>query len=375
MIGLTAEPSLIGSGEWDGAMSLESGLKDLFEQLAHRKLLRPIQALLRSRKVNPGRRWTDLPERVAQAIREAQSIREELNGLIWEHLVSSDKRVLVFDVEEKFDVTALGADLPKKFLAGDYLDATLPSRPRGKVSYNFDVTVREDGSTIYSFLALRVIRQTEEVDPDLLTKEGQKKFEGFEVVAQVARPVRCYDHVVLRPNGKLLLSVDCPQGVDPARVRDDMAFYRFRIQKTLRGEADDIGPSDDETDEAERDAAKPINLFPAIKAIYAAKREGAVNFLAFESSNQAHHVGKYSVMRDDDLRDQAYHKAGCQASNIKAYTMAVRWPGEANRPYVRLPGKRWMLNNSGPLEYMEFPQAGSIDGLYFAVDRVLAHLS
>ena len=349
-----------------------SELADLIQNLRLRHLHGALIDFLKSHGLKPGRQWKTIKaeiERVEQTD-VWKGLEGQLQDWLRDAIMLSHKRIYVLTTDQ-FDPTVLGA-IPGPGMRTDYLAGIPPIRPEKvqnqpeKPSYYLE-SINKNRATIFSFVTSRPVKKTEDVSVESLTDEGRLQYRNADLVAKFKLLLRSYDFII-KLDGKAYLLLDIPDGYESGAVEADTLLYQLKISE-LAG----ISPSD--TFE---------NLFPAVDSIYSDQAEGAINALGFKSDGEAEIVGRFSVDSDDDYRQQKFHKEGAKNAEVTPYKLAVKWPSHHDRPRIELPGQLSMVmtgsaaSNGGSviaLRYMKTITGMKWDGFFFAVDRVLQHLT
>jgi hypothetical protein len=336
---------------------------DLQPQLVVRNLFKPIRHFLREEGATPASGWAGIRKRIDER-RKDPAFAQRFNDFIRDAVLASDKHVYVL-TSGTFDFATLAPDLPDAQRdALPYLAAKAPPTSPDRLAWKLEQ--RSIGSAeIHTFLSVRTVTRTVEVENAYLTDKGRAEFGNDQVIARKVIRVRCYDQLI-RIGDLYLMLLDVPPGVDAF----DATSAEVRFGRALRDQLGE-GASSIFTD-----------LFPAVETLWNAKAEGIVNSLRFVSNHGAEILGQFSPKSTENYREHEFQKAGAKAAQVIPFKIAVKWTARPGHPMVILPGRREMAtaimldagNARGSLHYMGVVGYTTWDDFLFVLDRVRSHL-
>ena len=208
----------------------------------------------------------------------------------------------------------------------------------------------------------RDTRSRNDIGDEAIHRFGWEQYDEFVLVRR--RFIQTYEVVKLnRRAGTIELRVEVHQGVDT----------NTSLQQ-LQGKLNSyIGATP-----TVQSLVYPVNLFPAINAIYSAPKEGCVVELGFTTDTGS---AKHEKMRSgrQDLRTELFHVGGKAAVNgmLTPYRIAVRWADARTRiqEEALLPGSIRQLGSAEPfLDHMVL--SGSMTGVMMnaTIARVISYL-
>lgn len=310
------------------------------------------------------RSFADIAKNLQQAMDEGKVSEEELLSLFLNRSTFGHKRAILLK-EAPADPASLGESNPGivNIFPVTGRSATRPVSGKNPMPGFYAGSRKADGIEVHTFVTARNVNLSEEVESDSLTEEGQKLYEGAKIVAKRGESIRCFDQLV-KVEGRWVLLVDRPPTVDREECSADVSLYRRRLEQEFGGHPF-------------------VDLWPTVKAIYEDPKEGAINFVRFESNNRAQVAGEYGRLQNHDYRKAPYHAAGSKKGQVLVFAIGVRWiKPEADFPYVALPGKRAMLQRQivngepfPPLHYADFVLPTTEKAFCFAIRRILKRLA
>ncbi|WP_141100848.1 hypothetical protein [Roseateles aquatilis] len=226
----------------------------------------------------------------------------------------------------------------------------------------------QDGSTTLVFCGRRILEEREartraQLGDAAVNQFGWGQYDEFVFVRR--RYVQSFEIVRVDVTRALLeLRVEDHSGVDSGSALEQL---QVKVNGLL---APHFG--------MQLQLVNPINLFPAIKALYDDQAAGIVVELGFTTDTGS---SKHEKMRSSraDLRLEQFHVGGKAAVNgiLTPFRVAVRWAEEGQRTQeeVLLPGSIRMLGSAHPyLDHMVLSGALTEAKMQATLQRVVDHL-
>jgi len=217
------------------------------------------------------------------------------------------------------------------------------------------VAVREyDEKLLFVFFSMRRLRHEIPFNHAWLKQDTPEHVRNSEILVTEEVREAAFD-VVAVPMKKGLIEVRVDHFNAVTEPRPDVALKN--VLKAFAKLTTDAGIT-------EEILGNPVNVAPAIAALYAAKKEGNVVQLKFMCSTQAKRSETMMAHKGQDLRVEAYHKHGVKAlgTPIQIYSIALEWFFDGDdepldNAHLLLPGTKSMIgDNARPLYEVRVPK-------------------
>lgn len=227
--------------------------------------------------------------------------------------------------------------------------------------------VREDEQYLYViFSSKRFFTERVEVPLSDIKDTEKDGYSNYDEIVAVRRHYQQFFDVVSVPKseGSVEIRVDAPGLMPKAEINRAVE----QIEKELWRLGKNAGL--ETTTNLEK-----VNLFPLIDRIYGSST-GSVCELGFVTDSGGIKTARMRRIADD-LRKEAYHKAGSQSSEIVPFRIGVRWQrtaadGLLSNPELLIPGKFQQL--SAPSKEKQYhcavKRCVGLDDYKFILDKV-----
>lgn len=190
------------------------------------------------------------------------------------------------------------------------------------------------------FCSKQFVTEKEELPADALTAEVVEDYGQFDVVYGVkSRALQLFDVVHLdRETKTLQIRMD---GLNSQRYKD--------VQHRLEVLTDRIVNHIEEHFPAQDMISGPVNFFPCIKTLYAAK-DGRISEIGHTTESAGVHKGKVRTKHYDFRKDE-YHVGGvAEIGDINPHMLAKFWPSPSRDGIVELviPGTIAVSSSANP---------------------------
>lgn len=314
----------------------------------------------------PGHGWDRTFEKLSNPSTELDI--DPLVAMLQEHVLGGEKYVTLIEAQKE-TITSLvehfaSIDIPtsdaQKAFPLSLTDEELNGTELDVVPIK---VIQSDKGTAVVFSSIRFFASKEEITADDLPEDSEFIFRDFdEIIGFRNRRVQAFDVAWLpHGGGAIEIRVDYPSGMN----KDIATAVYQHVEKKL---ASVLGaPS----------LGNPINLFPAIKAVYENAREGNVVELAFSTTTGS--VKQERMRRQRTcLRKEDYHVGGknALAHEIEPFRLGVVWTRDkTRRPEILLAGSsRIGLSNNPELWSAVVRNCTNLEDYEFVVSRLKSNL-
>ncbi len=339
-------------------MSAEEKLDQLLRFLEGQNLLRQVQSCLRSQEGPSGRSFDEIARSLKADPQSLDTALPVLEQCALDAATLSNKDISIVQVGEEVTAACWQAE-PSAALPSAVADA-LATRPELPSL----VGVRDLGTMrFFIYSVTRRFRDKVEIEREWLQDEFRNQLPADARAYSVTDvEEQCFDFVaVVRDTPYVVVGVTATELgrrlVDP--LDDSFAALDSSFGTTLG---------------LEWPLGTPVDLFPAIRRIYDDGDEGRVVELHFECSAGAIRAEKMR-RTSEDLRQEGYHVAGVEVSEIDPYRIGVRWTRDDRDVELFLPGVRRMLrvHEARPQLLWAYLKVGlESSDFQFVVDKLLS---
>jgi hypothetical protein len=223
-----------------------------------------------------------------------------------------------------------------------------------------------EGTSVGVFATIRSYEERVEIDPNSLPIATRSTLPDFDELLAVRS-------VMYEAYGAIVV----PDTANVAEVRVDA-----KVDETIHGINTFHQVMYSQLHHMSQSSAviSPVNLFGAIKSLYADKSEGIVSELSFATTTGS---VKHEKMRShESLRQETFHVGGVQAlaTDIEPFQISVRWRHQTagskrvTSPELSLRGSLSMIGSPSPqLHTAAIHKTGTFDEFHFVRDKLVKH--
>ncbi|MDC0664369.1 hypothetical protein [Marinobacter sp. SS21] len=229
----------------------------------------------------------------------------------------------------------------------------------------------DDGYLHLVFTSKRYFTERVKVPLERIKEDSEVDYSDYDEIVAVRRRYQQFFDVVSIPfgEGPIELRVDAPGIMPKAEISRSVDQTIKELWRLAKNEGVEI-----------EDSFEKVNVFPLIEKMYSS-REGRVCDLGFVTDGGGI---KNAKMRryEDDLRDEAYHKAGCESAVITPFRIAVRWQkkigdGVFSNPELLIPGRFNQLSASSKENQYHYvvKRCTNTDDFQFVMEKIRPHIN
>lgn len=305
-------------------------IEDIAKTMASRMPWDTAKRVFDSGEIEKSHGWDNTVRKLADENADDEEAAAYLSGALSHHILCGEKLSRFYKLS-KVDMDALrvaALDLQPKNtefrkaypsnISDELIEETFPQK------HTLAAVEKNDDGVGLVFASTRAVEMRQPIELDILPEDAAELLEGFsEVVGIKLIKFQAMDVVWIPHKGSFVdVRVDFPRGMHLDTGSAAHEATTTTLAKLIQTDY----------------LASPANLFPLIKKIYEAPKEGSIVELAFGTTTASL---KHEKMRrgGKDLRNEKYHQGGKSALNtpIEPYRLSVRWDFDLEADVVSHP--------------------------------------
>lgn len=301
---------------------ISSKVEDLLGALEDKVSFRDITKLLKSNDMGTAIGWKQLLQKFdSGTVAQNDAMELVLRKLQSDLVLAGSKEVHIFPVDQSDLSEIEHAFIQISEPVGDFADRyPLPLQASSLAGKSRELilahkSVAPDGDVTLVFCALRAEMDRRAYGMNEVTAAVRESFAGYDsFIALKKKNYQIFDVVTFRKSlRRIEVLIDYPERLREKEKGIDRCIALLGILSTSTNALLETYNRDE-----------PINLFPAMHAIYSTATEGKVKKLAFRVPSKS--MKRETVASDDDLRNEDFHAAGKEkVGEITVFDITVFW--------------------------------------------------